>query len=116
MVENPWLVDSIQEFWQMKCPECIYVSKEEDIFKYHAVTKHPLSLALFGKDFDYPVSNVEEKVDLIKNEVFQENNLHEETENLDTVKKGENKNPSETLETSWNEEFIIKDENPNTPG
>jgi hypothetical protein len=53
MADNPWFVDSLQNFWHLKCPECTFDSKEEGAFKYHAVTKHPLSLVLFGKEFNY---------------------------------------------------------------
>ena len=73
MADNPWLVDSLQTFWQLKCPECTFDSKEEDIFKYHAVTKHPLSLALFAKEFDYSVTVNNQSLGSIKTEVSQEN-------------------------------------------
>ena len=72
MAGNPWLVDSLQTFWQLKCPECTFDSKEEDIFKYHAVTKHPLSLSLFAKEFDYSVTVKNQSLDSIKTEVSQE--------------------------------------------
>ena len=49
MVENPWDVDSIQVFSTLKCPECIFDSQEEDIFRLHAVENHPMSFVLFGK-------------------------------------------------------------------
>ena len=39
-------------------------------FKYHAVTRHPLSLVLFGKEFNYPVENP--TTDLIKIEISKE--------------------------------------------
>ena len=46
---NPWNVASIHEFWSLKCPECVFDSKEEDIFQDHALRNHPLSFAIFGK-------------------------------------------------------------------
>ena len=70
MADNPWFVDSLQSFWHLKCPECTFDSKEEGTFKYHAVTKHPLSLVLFGKEFNYPVENP--TTDLIKIEISKE--------------------------------------------
>ena len=70
MADNPWFVDSLQAFWQLKCPECTFNSKEDATFKYHAVTKHPLSLVLFGKEFNYPVENP--IIDLIKTEISHE--------------------------------------------
>ena len=33
MAENPWLVESIQEFYFLKCPECSFHSKEENDFR-----------------------------------------------------------------------------------
>ena len=51
MEYNPWQVDSIQAFSFLKCPECIFDTKEEDFFQVHAIEKHPLSFVLFGKTF-----------------------------------------------------------------
>ena len=36
MSENPWRVDSIEEFACLKCPECVFFSKEEPSFRDHA--------------------------------------------------------------------------------
>ena len=47
---NPWLVDSIHEFWVLQCPECRFDSKEEEVFEHHAVENHSLSYVLFGKE------------------------------------------------------------------
>ena len=49
MTDNPWDVGSIQDFWFLKCPECIFDTKEEEIFQEHAVENHPLSFVFFGK-------------------------------------------------------------------
>ena len=46
--DNPWLVDSIQDFWFLKCPECNFDTKEEYIFQHHAIQNHPQSLPLFS--------------------------------------------------------------------
>ena len=46
---NPWNVASIHEFWSLKCPECVFDSKEEEVFQDHALRNHPLSFAIFGK-------------------------------------------------------------------
>ena len=51
MEENPWLVESLQAFTFLKCPECIFDSKEEYTFQDHAIENHPLSFVLFGKTF-----------------------------------------------------------------
>ena len=49
MNSNPWQVDSIQTFYCLKCPECMFFSHEEFNFKHHAMENHPLSYLLFGK-------------------------------------------------------------------
>ena len=46
-LENPWKVESIQNFLCLKCPECTFFTKEEKDFEIHAVANHPLSAALF---------------------------------------------------------------------
>ena len=47
-IVNPWLVDSIQAFTFLKCPECVFDTKEVDNFQNHAIENHPLSIVLFG--------------------------------------------------------------------
>ena len=49
MDENPWQVDSLQDFLYLKCPECTFDAQEEESFEHHALENHPLSFALFGK-------------------------------------------------------------------
>ena len=49
MTENPWQVDSIQDFLCLKCPECIFDSKDDAVFEEHAIENHPLSFVIFGK-------------------------------------------------------------------
>ena len=48
MMENPWQVDSIEAFACLKCPECVFNTKENKVFQNHAVENHPLSHVLFG--------------------------------------------------------------------
>ena len=48
MDSNPWQVDSIDEFYFLKCPECMFFSQEENDFKGHAIENHPMSNTLFG--------------------------------------------------------------------
>ena len=48
MDTNPWQVDSIQEFYFLKCPECAFDTKEENYFHEHALQNHPLSIVFFG--------------------------------------------------------------------
>ena len=49
MTENPWQVDSIESFTYLKCPECVFDTKEKTCFQNHAIENHPLSQVLFGK-------------------------------------------------------------------
>ena len=46
--ENPWLVENIQAFSFLNCPECAFKVKEVGIFQDHAVRNHPQSSVLFG--------------------------------------------------------------------
>ena len=50
MDKNPWQVTSIEvfRFTGLKCPECPFFAKEENIFQSHATKNHPLSSVLFG--------------------------------------------------------------------
>ena len=48
---NPWNVESLQDFLCLKCPECVFDTKEEDSFQNHATENHPLSIVLFGRTF-----------------------------------------------------------------
>ena len=47
--ENPWQVETIEVFYFLKCPECMFFTKEEKGFYHHAVENHSLSFILFGK-------------------------------------------------------------------
>ena len=46
--ENPWLVENIQAFSYLNCPECTFKVKEEKLFQDHAMKYHSLSSVLFG--------------------------------------------------------------------
>ena len=63
-MDNPWRVDSIQEFSCLKCPECDYFNKQESYFKDHAISKHPLSSVLFDKSKPKSESDVAVKVEM----------------------------------------------------
>ena len=47
--ENPWQVESIEAFYFLKCPQCLFFTQKDSSFYHHAVENHPLSLILFGK-------------------------------------------------------------------
>ena len=67
--DNPWQVESIQDFSFLKCPECIFDTKTEDLFRNHATENHPLSLVLFGEPLKHDQIIVKHEIlDLIKNE------------------------------------------------
>ena len=64
MVDNPWNVDSIDAFIFLKCPECVYDTKEEHDFRDHAFENHPMSFVFFGKKIK------EESYDEVKQENY----------------------------------------------
>ena len=41
MTPNPWEVESIQDFYFLRCPECDFDTKEENTFENHAAENHP---------------------------------------------------------------------------
>ena len=53
MTSNPWQVESIQAFSCLKCPECDFDTKGENLFENHAKENHPLSLVLFDRFGSY---------------------------------------------------------------
>ena len=54
-LKNPWKVESIQEFSCLKCPECVFFTKEENDFENHAMANHPLSAMLFDETFSIDI-------------------------------------------------------------
>ena len=42
---NPWLVEDLDDFYFLCCPECTYKSKDDEAFIDHAVENHPKSKA-----------------------------------------------------------------------
>ena len=99
---NPWIVDSIQEFYYLKCPECDFLNKEVSDFQDHAVDNHPLSVAFFG-DSDMTIENIG-----IFDDCDEVNEVNESNDILYTVKE-------EIFETSDDQEiceqiFPIKSE------
>ena len=69
-VTNPWHVDSIQVFLVLKCPECMFTSKEEHTFQDHAIRNHPMSSELFGKTFFNDSETREVHNDLFLESIF----------------------------------------------
>ena len=62
---NPWLVENIDEFNFLCCPECAYKSKDENSFQSHAVENHPKSSVFFStrprQDIKYELQRSKEK-------------------------------------------------------
>ena len=42
---NPWLVENLDDFNFLCCPECAYKSKDDEAFIDHAIDNHPKSKA-----------------------------------------------------------------------
>ena len=61
MNDNPWLVNSLQDFAFLHCPECHFMSKEDKSFQYHATESHPLSYVFFGENFEQDNLDFEDK-------------------------------------------------------
>jgi len=92
MDQNPWQVESLQDFLYLKCPECSFDTKAEESFKDHAKENHPLSCVFFGDVFvkqeilDYEENNIEKyyfPVTEEQNPDISENN----SEKLPNIKK-----------------------------
>ena len=88
---NPWEVDSIREFYFLKCPECDFTHREEKEFQNHAIDTHPLSIPFFEKNefaiekignFDTYNKENESKYTLftVKEEVVEPGNDYETSE------------------------------------
>ena len=85
-VDNPWFVDSIHVFWHLKCPECTFDSKEENIFQVHAIENHPLSYTLFSSETSEELENNEKPiVDNIKTENLNQD--YNESYSIQDMKK-----------------------------
>ena len=113
MMENPWQVDSIESFTYLKCPECVFDTKEKTCFQNHAIENHPLSHVLFGKkrnnltiiDFD-PNGFDSEYTESSKRAQFPKTNLHETS----TLKEETSKIKNTFAETRdpLHEDFLVE--------
>ena len=97
-VPNPWQVESIHEFYFLKCPECTFDTKEENCFQDHALENHPLSCVLF---------DIKSKEDSIE---FNEDSLLPEDHNYCESKK--NASPSQNFVIDIKEEFRVDENDP----
>jgi hypothetical protein len=62
LVKNPWHVRSIQAFSCLKCPECAFITKEENSFQTHAVQNHSLSYVGYSSFFFEKLSSNSERL------------------------------------------------------
>ena len=62
LVKNPWHVRTVQSFSCLKCPECAFITKEENSFQTHAVQNHPLSYVGYASIFFGSLSSKSEKL------------------------------------------------------
>ena len=79
---NPWNVESLQAFLCLKCPQCVFDTKEKDVFENHAIENHPLSIVLFGRTF-------KEETNVDKEFNFQGNFLADDINFEDPLQEGE---------------------------
>jgi hypothetical protein len=95
MNTNPWLVDSIKAFSFLNCPECVFQTKEDNLFGYHAAKNHPLSTAFFDKQTELEQSLIGLKT------VEYSPDLDSKLEKVPTT--NESNDPLECTTTNFNE-------------
>ena len=102
---NPWLVDSIKDFWFLNCPECNFKAKEEEHFQKHAINEHSFCRVLFKNsnliEIDPLTFNSTEKYDISS---VNELDASKEKEYIEEIDIKEFK--VETLEFGSVEQFI----------
>ena len=81
-VDNPWQVVSIEAFYCLKCPECMYFTTDDNQFYNHAIENHPLSGVLFGKPKDETIDTKEILNLLVKNEPLDYSFENEDDETM----------------------------------
>ena len=72
---NPWLVESVNSFLYLKCPECVFDTEyvNEEIFQYHALENHPWSNVLFDNMEKVDPNAIENQIlNSIKKENYDE--------------------------------------------
>ena len=69
LAKNPWLVESVDSFLFLKCPECVFDTEYENeaTFEHHALENHPWSNVLFSDLInDSPITVENQILDSIK--------------------------------------------------
>ena len=113
MNDNPWLVESIQDFSFLNCPECPFRSKEENLFSYHAAKNHPLSTAFFDEQTELEQSRiglktVEYNPDLSKLEAVPTRVTDKFNDPLECIAINCNESVSKVIEIVPNEPLICQ--------
>ena len=86
--KNPWKVESIQDFSCLKCPECVFFTKEENDFENHAVANHPLSSELFDETMSSSEIKSSDEVDVPGDVTdVKVHNVKKEPADLDTSER-----------------------------
>ena len=102
---NPWLVNSIKDFWFLNCPECNFKAKEEEHFQKHAIEEYSFCSVLFKNsnliEIDPLTLNSTEKYDF---ESGSELNASKQKEYLEEISIQEFK--VETIEFGSMEQVI----------
>ena len=81
--KNPWLVENIDEFNFLCCPECAYKSKDEVLFETHAIENHPKSSVLFKKGEGSDKTTIVEKKPTIVNVVKENDPVSKDSAMID---------------------------------
>ena len=79
-VENPWLVDSIQAFSFLNCPECSFKAKDKNFFQGHALQNHPLSFEFFCTSSKKP-TEIDTEIKKIESKTKDDKTLEQLFEN-----------------------------------
>ena len=112
MTMNPWLVESVQSFLYLKCPECVFSTKyeNEEIFQCHALENHSLSNVLFGDMVKVdPISIENQILDSIKIENHDEYEEDDNSCNGELTPEISFSNPVSELEVEFSKDVDEND-------
>ena len=117
MEGNPWLVENVQAFLFLNCPECTFKVKEANLFQDHAEKNHLLSSVLFGTNIktDCVYIKTEPNEDIIehpmiKAEPIDDSKEHQIIDPLNSVIDIKNEPLEEPIHPDISEHHIIKTE------
>ena len=109
---NPWLVEDLDDFYFLCCPECAYKSKDDEAFMDHAVENHPKSKAssVFS-EAEQKLSKQKTVQNLPKTSKFIPKTIKIVPKTVKVMPKTENTSSVENTEESKNNETSIAVEN-----